>query len=155
MKKQVSHRALATGVSGGLCILGGLTTSAIATGCATTNAEENHKPQTTVKFTEENNNQPVTIIREETFEVNLESNASTGYEWAIAKMDTQIIESLGKPTYVVPTNAPPGTPSRQVFRFKSKKVGHTKLLLNYVRPWEKDKKPVQTFMLDITVQEKK
>jgi inhibitor of cysteine peptidase len=41
-----------------------------------------------------------------------------------------------------------------VFKFSAAKAGKTEVNLEYVRPWEKNKKPVKTFTATIEVEEK-
>ena len=106
-------------------------------------------------FTEANDGQTVQAHVGEVFEVRLDSNASTGYSWNVASQETQALEMLGDPKYVRPTTNAPGAGSQQVFRFKIKRIGATKLVLHYKRPWEQDKPPAQVFSLGLQVAEKK
>lgn len=116
-------------------------------------AQQPTKPDMT--FTDANNGETVEASVGNIFEVILESNATTGYSWNIATQDAKILESLGDPKYVRPAGAPPGAPGQQVFQFKVKGAGETKLVLHYNRPWEKDKEPAKLFSLGLKNPEKK
>ncbi len=47
-----------------------------------------------------------------------------------------------------------GVGGKFVFRFNAAKSGKTQVHLEYVRPWKKNIKPVQTFTATIEVEEK-
>lgn len=157
MKITIFAGAKLTRTTGIFCSLMGLGAGLIPTmGCAATHAGETADTTKPVNsFTIANNAQKVTVNVDDVFEVSLESNASTGYEWSIVTQNTKIIESDGKPRFVIPQEAPPGTPAQQVFRFKAKSAGNTKLVLHYARPWEKDKEPAEKFSLEIAVNKAK
>ncbi len=71
----------------------------------------------------------------DTVVVNLEANATTGYEWQFTAGDTFVID---KSEYV-PSPAPSsmvGTGGVQVVKLKVTKAGSSDLLGYYARPWE-------------------
>lgn len=110
------------------------------------------KPDMT--FSEANNGQTVAVRVGAIFEVRFESNASTGYEWSVTKQDKEALEGNGKSQFVAPAELVPGAPGQQVFRFKVKRAGNTKLELQLARPWEKDK-AARKFALIVSAKKKK
>lgn len=146
-------------VAGLLCILIGTSAitfhSAASADTSSNNADTPKIAPATMTFNETNNGQTALATLGDTFEVKLESNASTGYQWSVAKQDTEALEAEGEPKYVRPAHSLPGSPGQQVFRFKIKQVGETKLELHYTRPWEKDKEPAQIFIITLSVSKAK
>jgi inhibitor of cysteine peptidase len=92
-----------------------------------------------------------TVRAGDTLIVSLRSNASTGYTWRIAQNDQEHLRPLGE-AYDQPTHAMPGAPGRQVFRFQARSPGRSTLRLDYVRPWEKNTPPAETFSIAVTIE---
>ncbi len=91
-------------------------------------------------------------IRVGEFEVRLESNASTGYEWSIAGQDKAFLQGVGEPRFIESDESAPGAPSVQAFSFRALKKGSTVLKLVYARPWEKEQTPAQTFWVRLDIE---
>lgn len=69
----------------------------------------------------------------------LESNASTGYRWAVESSDgLSYCEE-----YVIDKPVMPGKPGRQVFTFMSEKGGEFTVKIVYGRPWEES--PIDSY----------
>jgi len=87
------------------------------------------------------------------FAIRLPGNPTTGYQWQLAGISTPAVVSLGKPQYErTPTaKAMVGSGGTFVFTFKAAKPGKAAVKLVYVRPWEKDKPPAETFSVTIEV----
>ncbi len=66
------------------------------------------------------------------------------------------IEQTGDTKYTTNPHNPGmvGVGGTFLFTFKAAKPGKTEVNLEYVRPWEKNKKPVKTFTTTIEVEEK-
>jgi len=86
----------------------------------------------------------------DTLRVVLPSTPSTGYTWrpsgdntsgAVQVKDSQY--KAGQPR--------PGASGTQTFTLTAKEAGQDHLKLNYIRPWEKNVKPVRTYAVNITV----
>ena len=86
--------------------------------------------------------------------VQLESNMTTGYSWAVLECDLAVLKPLGDPEYVEsqPGKQLAGSGGWVVFRFQPQAEGQTVLKLGYRRPWETDVAPVETFEIDVVVQ---
>jgi len=97
-------------------------------------------------------NDTVYLQPDSTFTVTLESNPSTGYAWKAAVPAGGPVSLVSSETLRGGKNAPGivGAPTMQVFKFKSS--GSQKpatLTFNYLRPWEKDVPPAETYSLAI------
>jgi inhibitor of cysteine peptidase len=78
------------------------------------------------------------IKKNETFEVSLKANPSTGYSWKWIKNDvSKIIDSVGA-TYAQDKNpeAKLGVGGNELFKFMGKESGTDTLVFEYNRSWE-------------------
>jgi len=72
----------------------------------------------------------------EEFVIRLESNASTGYSWRLARpVDGQVVV-LVEAQYEPPTGAMLGSSGVEHWRFRAVSRGQTTIDLEYVRPWD-------------------
>ncbi len=83
--------------------------------------------------------------------ITLDSNASTGYQWAIEKSDDALL-TLKQSDYAATPNAPPGSGGSQIFTFVAKGAGTVDLQLKYWRSFAGDKSIIQRFAITIQVQ---
>jgi inhibitor of cysteine peptidase len=75
------------------------------------------------------------------FKIKLDANASTGYEWQLAKpLDENMLQLISS-VYFPDNSKLPGAAGKQEFIFKALKVGKTTIYFEYLRPWEKNKPP--------------
>ena len=97
----------------------------------------------------------VTLAVGDSLIVTLESNASTGYEWSLAdNSDESVLQEAGH-EYVAPE--PTGTPvvgagGEEVWTFTALSAGTSTISMEYVRPWEEDTEPADTFTLTVVVE---
>lgn len=83
---------------------------------------------------------PATMKVGETFEISLETNASTGFQWQVHEKSDNITV-LGNQVQSSPSdsNRPlVGAPSQQLWVFKAAAAGEAKIQLVYVRVWAAD-----------------
>ncbi len=97
----------------------------------------------------EDNGTTINIEIGQSFEVRLASNATTGFEWSIAELDTQIVENTGF-EYVLDQPVMTGSGGMDSWIFTGRSVGTTQLQLVYSRSWE-SVPPAQTFEITINV----
>lgn len=97
------------------------------------------------------NNKVVAVARGASFRIELPSNPTTGYDWQIEKIDK-------KHCYVLTSGFIPASNKNLVgagglkwWEIKAVKKGITKIKIRYVRPWEKDKKPAETFEIKLSI----
>ncbi len=98
----------------------------------------------TNKITEKQNGQEVELKVGSKFFVRLEGNPTTGYNWQIKDYDKNIIEQVGEVDYVSESDKI-GSGGHYTYNFKALSPGTTKLELIYLREWEKDQPPFESF----------
>jgi len=96
-------------------------------------------------------NKTVGVWQGQMLKIELASNATTGYLWRDGDLSgNKVLEKLGKYRYVHKSRLV-GAGGTQVFRFKAAKKGKEKLVFEYIRPWEKDKKPAKKYVVKVIV----
>jgi len=82
--------------------------------------------------------------------VTLESNATTGYSWALVQnSDEGVLNKTGS-EYVAPQTTLLGAGGKEEWTFKALKKGTSTISMGYGRPWESTP-PVDTFDLTVVV----
>ena len=88
-------------------------------------------------------------------ELRLKENPTTGYRWQVRRNGEPACrireDFLEAPPQTLP--AQPGQGGTHVWRIEGVKVGICDLALDYVRAWESDQKPAQSFDVRIRVAE--
>ncbi len=83
------------------------------------------------------------------FEITLPSQPGTGYGWQVSDRLPPILVARGDK--MIPGEGIPGGIENQVLTFEAVEAGTGRLVLDYVRPWEKDVVPAHTFTVTVTV----
>jgi inhibitor of cysteine peptidase len=85
--------------------------------------------------------------------VTLDSNKTTGYSWNLSAIsNTSVIAKAGDAEYINPTPTDPlitGQGGQEVWTFEALAAGTANISMKYIRPWEQNPEPANTF--DITV----
>ncbi|MDD4183346.1 MAG: protease inhibitor I42 family protein, partial [Candidatus Omnitrophica bacterium] len=86
------------------------------------------------------------------FTITLEANATTGYEWQLAKPLDENRFKLISSGYVADKLNRIGAGGRQVWVFKALKAGETVISFKYIRQWEKNTPPAkeESFLIHVT-----
>ncbi|MGB8509740.1 MAG: protease inhibitor I42 family protein [Pyrinomonadaceae bacterium] len=105
-----------------------------------------------VTVTEKEAGGKVCLSKGDVLAVRLEAQLGTGYGWQVVKYRSQQLELLGEPEQETPDKGAPGAIEHQIFRFKAQSSGSTALELQYVRPWEKNAKPLKTYRVEVVVE---
>jgi inhibitor of cysteine peptidase len=77
------------------------------------------------------------VNKNDTFEVSLNSNPTTGYSWKWINENSELVEKVSAdyiPTEV--EKAIIGSGGTEIWKFKGTKIGIDTLTLEYCRPWE-------------------
>ncbi len=85
------------------------------------------------------------------FKLELDSNATTGYQWQLAQsLASRKVRQVDH-KYITPKNGKIGAGGTEVWTFKAIGKGRTEIVFKYVRPWEKKVPPIElrTFFIDI------
>ena len=85
----------------------------------------------------------------DTLVITLDANPSTGYSWHVLEMDASILKAEKKEFQ--PRSNLLGAPGMEILCFTGLRPGDTKLVLGYLRPWEKKVKPFATFSVIVKV----
>jgi len=83
----------------------------------------------------------------EKFAISMDSNATTGYEWQLAKeLDENIVKQVGDPQYIMEegTEERVGAGGTEVWTFEGTGAGDATISFEYVRPWEEEEEPAET-----------
>jgi predicted secreted protein len=104
--------------------------------------------QRVVAIAEGQSGTTTTIGKDQIIEIRLPAQAGTGYSWTLAANPTAPLKLARSDT----TSADrPGGPQTQFFLLQPTSTGTGDLVINYSRPWEKDKPPARTFVLHVVV----
>lgn len=83
--------------------------------------------------------------------VELDENPTTGFTWHY-KIDNENVLKLDSDKYISPKTNAVGAGGTHVWNFKASGRGSAKILFEYYREWEKDKKPEKSFEYTVTVE---
>jgi predicted secreted protein len=101
---------------------------------------------------QKNISKQIEVNVEDTFTVNLCSNASTGFRWLdSANISDQTIVKQIDHKNIAPSKAMPGAPGQQVWTFKALKKGTVQITNEYSQPWSGGQKSAWNLTLDIMV----
>lgn len=89
----------------------------------------------------------------DTFQIKLESNATTGYSWSPAKDTNFEVLTVASSEYVQSSKNKDmvGSGGYEVFTFNAVGKGQTELVLEYQRLLEEGVEPANTFKISVTV----
>jgi predicted secreted protein len=102
-------------------------------------------------LTENNASETVEVQEGQVFQVVLEGNLTTGYNWVLAPQEPVLVEPQGDPEYKAASELL-GSPGTITFTLKAISPGETTLHFDYKRPWEETTKPEKTYEVLIVVQ---
>ena len=91
----------------------------------------------------------VTVQVKKDFSIMLKANPSTGYDWQILDIDSNIIRHKG--TSYNPYRNVPGSNGMEQITFTSIKKGTSPLKLGYMRAWEGRGSMVDSFAITVKV----
>lgn len=95
---------------------------------------------------------PVRLDNGQNLILNLPSNPSTGYRWAIQDSAGGVLKGLGPEVYRNPEDAGiVGAAGVSTWRFQAFNAGTGRLRLTYQQPWAPEVPPVETFDCAIAV----
>ncbi len=83
----------------------------------------------------------------ETLQVRLEANPTTGYEWVV--LEPGVLELVSQRHR--PDSNADGSGGITTLTFAPTGIGTADLVLGYLRPWEEDAEPIDTFTITVSV----
>ena len=96
---------------------------------------------------------PIVVVRGQEFAIQLESNASTGFEWSITTPpDAEIVEVLtAEGNTEAPSGGGVGAPGSTIFEFKGKAAGSATVTFTSARPGDPADNPTtETFTINVS-----
>lgn len=98
---------------------------------------------------------PIAVTVDQEFNITLRYNATTGYQWQLAKPVDETLLKLTGSEYKRPESGLIGAGGDQVWTFKALAPGKTQVELQYLRPWEKGTPPARTTNFVVVIEKKK
>ena len=94
----------------------------------------------------------IEIMIGQEFAIELDANATTGYQWHLAEplLDNSIIELLGT-EYRVSETGLIGTGGKEIWKFRAIDEGKTMISMKYIRPWEEDTPLVKNVQFRVVI----
>lgn len=88
----------------------------------------------------------------DSFVVSLDSNPTTGFEWALAEnSDEDVLQKVDSEFEAAKTDLI-GAGGKELWTFKALKEGTSTISMEYRRSWEEEIEPAETFGLTVVVQ---
>ena len=106
-------------------------------------AAETGKGHLMQSLTEADNERTVDLRVGEGVRLTLPENATTGYRWAIDRLDRDVVEEAGSEAH--PSGGAIGSAGKVTFDFTAKKAGSSEVALKYWRHFEGDASIVKRF----------
>jgi inhibitor of cysteine peptidase len=92
----------------------------------------------------------VVLNPNQSLEVSLSGNPTSGYQWLLDPASAAILKPAGEPVYR-PDSALVGAGGTYTWRFTAIAVGQAPLQFVYRRIWEQDTPPLRTFAVTVVV----
>lgn len=109
----------------------------------------------TLTVTEHNNGDTVQVAPGTILILKLEAIPGTGYGWYADTAKSKYLITIGEPMFlpkeIDSTGTAMGAPAYQVIRYRAQKEGTEILELRYMRVWEKNKPPLKTFSITVSI----
>jgi len=84
--------------------------------------------------------------------VTLDSNASTGFQWALVNISDEAVLEKAANTYEAPEDTGiVGAPGKEIWTFSALKKGTSTISMEYSQPWPNGTKAAETFDLTVVV----
>jgi inhibitor of cysteine peptidase len=103
------------------------------------------------RLTEADAGHEIALRPGERLSIRLGGNPTTGYSWELTAVNRRVLAPVGEPGYRASSPAI-GSGGVFAFEFEAAAAGRTALRLVYRRPWEKRRRPAQTFAVKVTVE---
>ena len=104
----------------------------------------------TIKVTKEQGGQEIALKVGNILLIELPGKGGTGYSWLVTATGAPYLKLMSEATQPVGESRP-GSPVKQVWRFKAEKPGACEIKMAYYRPWEGVGKAVDHFHLKLHI----
>ena len=93
----------------------------------------------------------IEIATGQEFTIELDANATTGYQWQLAEpLDKKIIELLSA-EYRASETSIIGAGGKEIWKFRAVARGNTIISMKYIRAWEKDIAPIKNIQFRVLI----
>jgi inhibitor of cysteine peptidase len=106
----------------------------------------------TMRLTYADSGSTITLHPNDTLELVLPGNPTTGYTWEVKHGSEALLKQQGEPVFT-PDSKALGSEGRMTFRFDVVAVGKGSLVLLYRRTFEPEARPLRTFGIRVVVAE--
>lgn len=137
------HRLSCLFAIGALCLT--LAVPIVITGC-----QERQRNMSSIHLTQADQGKTISAQIGAQVTISLSENPTTGYRWAVDKVDAQYIE-LKSSDYVLPSSTGVGGGGTRHLTFALKKNGTAQLKLKLWRDWEGDASVTERFALNFVI----
>ncbi|MCL5037980.1 MAG: protease inhibitor I42 family protein [Chloroflexi bacterium] len=110
---------------------------------------EEVQQQNSITVTGADNGSKITVSQNDLVIVRLEYTSGTGYTWVADKPERDKLLLMKNPEFAA--GDMPGAKGIEIFTFKAMETGPSVIRINYLRPWEKNVPPAETFTLNLEV----
>lgn len=94
----------------------------------------------------------IRVLAGKQFSITLNANHTTGYSWRLARpLDPALLRQISD-EYHAATSDAVGAPGEEVWTFESVAAGNLEVDFEYVRPFEKDAKPVKRARYSVVIE---
>jgi inhibitor of cysteine peptidase len=104
----------------------------------------------TLRLTHADSGSTITLHPDDTLEIVLPGNPSTGYTWEVKPGSEAVLKQKGEPEFT-PDSKALGSEGSMTFRFDVVAVGKGSLVLLYRRTFEAEARPLRTFGIRVVV----
>ena len=105
-----------------------------------------------VELTQDDSGSTQTLSSKQELRITLESNQTTGYQWAVDGDLPPQLKLVGQPDYKAPDSKLAGAPGTEVWTFMAASSGEGVLKLKYWRSFEPTAEPAETFQVTVKVE---
>lgn len=96
-------------------------------------------------------NATISATANEQFNVTLDSNPTTGYEWQVSSISNPTVAEFVSGEYIPPESELLGAGGVQVMTFNALQGGSTTIEFEYIRPGETGVQPTSVYVVEVTV----
>ena len=94
----------------------------------------------------------IRVLAKKQFSITLVANHTTGYSWRLARpLDTAMLKQISNDFHASASDAL-GAPGEEIWTFESVAKGAVELDFEYVRPFEKDAKPIKKAKYSVVIE---
>jgi inhibitor of cysteine peptidase len=108
------------------------------------------RDRSVIKLEETDSGKTIELSMGDHIEVALEGNPTTGYTWEVVS-GQELLEQVSEAEFVAASQQMVGAGGQMRFEFKAIAPGTAVLQLVYLRPFERDVEPLQTFSIRLNV----